>query len=278
MTKNISILFFFLILLNTISAQSNGGFEGILLEEFYITDAKDSLISASNGGGELPIGSRVYRIFVDLAEDYKLLAIYGENSINVNKINPLIIGSTAPFYNHETEGRLFAYDINYRSIIENTVLLDSWFTTGRIKSNLCVPKSMDSDSEWNNSVALNNDDISGKSPKESDGLQDSTLSSLRFISTAKIPHQLSEAFGYKNLNSSEVIVEDGSIGVQGIVKGPTKDNLVLIAQLTTFGELYYTFNLLLQNTKTNIVEEWVGTGKRASQFTHPDLVKLIDKN
>lgn len=203
-----------------LTKEGGSGLEGIIVEKYYTSKAKDS---ADTSGGLLPKGSVTYRIYVDMEPGYTLQAVYG-----VPK-HELIIKTTTSFFNNKTCKARTGDKINEAKVNENSVSLDSWLSIGAAtESHFGVLKNEDTDGS-----ILTRDFF-----KKSDGLLAGTIPKLVLFGIDL------DSFGLQN-NTSTFSTDNGSIAVLGGMKGPTNENKVLIAQLTTTGKLSFELNLQL---------------------------------
>jgi hypothetical protein len=229
----------------------------VIVEKYYVTDANDA---TDTTGGYLEAGSVTYRIFIDLAPGCRLKKIYGD----ANHI--IRFTSSAVIFNNTADGQSFANDFSKSRMGENTVALDSWLTIGQIikpgaKTYFGVLKSQDDDGSFiggiNNdggSAAIagglikNTDQAAGIPPTVADGidtmslvpsnwadygiLDDSTnVDSTIFGSSKPSSEYASHNFGLQNS------------GVQGV---NPDSNQVLIAQITTKGEITFELNVIIE--------------------------------
>lgn len=228
--------------------RAQGELEAVRVETYYISDANDA---TDETGGLLVAGSRTYRVFVDLGEGCSLLALYGDTN------HVLSISSTQLFFNNIDRGEVFGHQIPDNRLDENTVALDSWLSLGRASNQRFGIEKVD-DTDGSIVGGTNNDGgsagITGgllvnaeATPPltEKDGL-------LPLTGAPAIPpgfFQLGDdpggAFGEETLLSA-FATHDFTLGCTspGVV-GATSDNVVLIAQLTTAGELEFALNLLI---------------------------------
>ena len=131
--KRFAFCLFFLSAVNSGFAQH--GLENILVEKYYISDAKDA---AAKLGGHLPVGSVTYRIFVDMLPAYRFQAAYGVPG------HELRIATTTSFFNNEDAGATTANEIPKNKLQDNTVMLDSWLSVGAAaQNNAAIPKVSD---------------------------------------------------------------------------------------------------------------------------------------
>ncbi len=254
----------------TLAAQS--GLEDVIIEKYYISDANDSGTSLF----PVPAGAVTYRIYVDLATNWGLQAIYGATNSSTAEVDTFIVRSTQPFFNNEDRGRTFGYLINTNNIDENTVSLDSWFTTGRpatTSSGVLKPEDTNGGAPAfpNIDGLLQNDDPAAGIPISlSDGnIPGSTTTT--WTSVGSIPTDL-VIFDDLNLAGSEIVVSDGALtSFTTPLQGPNATNKVLIGQFTTAGKFSGQINLQLKNVITNETQQWVAETPGVGQFTLPAL-------
>ena len=252
--------------------------ENVLVEKYYVSDDFDAL---DTNGGHLLAGTTTYRIFVDLPKGSKLLKIYGEPN------HPFSIKSSQSFFN-ATDGVSFGKDLKKSSLANNTVALDSWLTLGQIcKPNYYgIPKEQDVDGSFIG--GSNNDGGSSKLPF---GLltnidpQAGTPITIAdgMVSTKKVD-SLWNDYGVKNFLNPEIdstifgsIVQGNEFtsknfllknsGTTGI---DTLKNQVLIAQLTTAGELTFSLNIE--------VLEMINGVPTIVQYVSNDSILIQDKD
>lgn len=230
-------LFFILFLPGIfLSAQ---GLEGIIVEKYYVAEEKDVIDTT---GGYLPKGSVTYRIYVDMKPGYKLQAIYGVPG------HDLIIKTTTSFFNSKN-GSKTGDLIDDKSINANTVALDSWLTLGSAtKSHFGILKDEDKDGSIIRKAALGKADgfIPNKPP-------------------ALINYLLDLSFFDDKQNPGLFFANNGSLASFSSVQGPTEDNRVLIAQLTTNGKLSFELNLQM-GTPSCGVENYVAKNPQGTEM------------
>jgi len=227
------------------------GIDAVLVETYYVSDANDA---TDVTGGGLGSGSTTYRVYVDLCDGCSLRAIYGDAN------HALRITSTAPFFNHADRGRPFGHVVNNGALDEGTTALDSWLALGGASNQrFGILKADDPDGSivggvnndgGSEAVAgglLVNADVAAGGPlTEKDGLIS--------VSGATI---LPPNFNVVGIHP-EIIFDDATVGNEFLtndtrvgcstpgVQGPTAENRVLLAQLTTTGELSFELNLEVQ--------------------------------
>ena len=216
----------FLIVLMVISLTAyNQGIEDVIVEKYYTVTSSDTVSG-------LPEGSVTYRIYIDIAEGYRLQTIFGVPG------HPLRIQTTTTFYNHQW-GASTGDQINSNMLNEGNYCLDSWMTINAAsKLHLGVLLKED-----NNGSVLIKDSL-----LKVDGL---------------LPGKAPDLFKYElNLDvfdqgGSLFETENSILAVLGGVAGPTTENKILIAQLTTDGELSFELNIQLGVNETGNFEQYV---------------------
>jgi len=246
------------------------GLEGIFVETYYISDTKDSTDILS--GQHLPEGSVTYRIYADLAPEYKLQMVYGTEG------HALSLSTTTTFFNNYRGGFGKGNYISRVKLGEHTVPIDSWITVGAVSQHHHgVPKHLDPDTsviggKYNDGgsarieggLLVNDDPEAGIPLTEKDGYVELPAPKLIF-------YNLEPEVFVKRKNEGLFYTEDGVYGVLEGVTGVTEENMVLIAQITTNGELAFELNLQLLAPYGG-VERFVAKNPDGSEFTHPELI------
>ena len=259
MKRLISTLFFLVLFVHFASAQ----LEKAVVEKYYVSDANDA---TDVDGGGVPVGSTTYRIYLDLKPGTVLKRIYGDAN------HPFSISSSEVFFNNILDGQTFGKDFIKGRYLENTVALDTWLTLGQTakqgtKYFYGILKDQDTDGSFvggvNNDggsalistgLMINEDPTCGIPLTVADGMD--TLNSapnnwfnsgvLDFLSGAD-----STIFGslvpQSSFESSNFLLSCS--GVQGTV---ADSNQVIIAQLTTLGELSFNINITVEDLVNGI--------------------------
>ncbi len=222
--------------------------ESVFVELYYLSDANDA---TDVTGGTLVEGSRTYRVFIDLCDSCALRALYGSVG------HPFVLQATAPFFNNIDRGRTFGHLINNGALDEQTTALDSWLSIGAA-SNQRAGVLKEDDTDGSIVGGVQNDGGSAMIPggllvndvpdmgfalTDRDGLSPSPSSPLFPPNFNVIGDDPTSVFNDQTL-SNEFISEDFRMGCSTPgVKGPTPENRVLVAQLTTAGELEFELNV-----------------------------------
>lgn len=274
--KTLIFLIHFTLFLSGARAQ----IENVIVETYYISDLNDATDTI---GGTLEEGSITYRIYLDLKEGTVLKKIYGD--IN----HALKISSTKIFFNNKTEGQSFGKDFSKNRLDENTVALDSWLTLGQItrvssRTDFGVLKENDDNGSFiggiNNDggsagipggLLVNNDIAIGIPLYSADGFDTMSLIPSSWASYGIIDNLTnvdSTIFGsakagmeFKSYNAG--LLNSGLTGVN------TVSNKILVAQLTTRGEMSFELNVE--------VEENNGGNIRSIKYVANDSVLLSDE-
>ncbi len=246
-----TLLAFFLLLTSVIGAQTFEGLDGIYIEHYYQSNEMDN--RAGNLSGELKTNSKTYRIYLDLSPGYRFQAAYGTMA------HPLTFQSEAPFFNHAGIGNTYPNVIPERSLSKNITLLDSWFTAGAAgESFIGVPKKFDLDDnllfkKFEDSYLMNDTKWMGYSLKERDGMLVSNdlpiVNLFQLDSTSKHLMMVTNSNHLQINNGAWACLGKGSIGVDSL-----GTNYVLIAQLTTAGELDYELNIMIGTPQGNSIK------------------------
>ncbi len=254
------------ILISAIQFTGFSQLEKVIVEKYYVSDLNDATDTL---GGGITVGSTTYRIYVDLAPGSVLKKIYGD----VN--HPFSIQSTAPFFNHESDGQTFAKDFVKNRYLEGVVALDTWLTLGQTtktqagKTYVGVLKNQDVDGSFigglNNDggselistgLLINNDASAGIPLTQADGMDTmatiptswSHFGLLDFVSGND-----STMFG--SLASNNGFTSDNfylsNSGTIGLIPD---SNQILVAQLTTIGELSFHLNIVVDALVNGVVQ------------------------
>ncbi len=240
-----------LFICSSLPALSQNEIEDVIVETYYISDANDA---TDEIGGTLAPGSKTYRVYLDLCEDCSLRAIFGSPE------HPLTISSSAPFFNNLDRGRTFGHEINNSALDENTVALDSWLSFGAASNQkFGVLKTDDTDGSIvggaNNDggsaniaggLLVNADPEAGIPLTQEDGLiplNGSAALPPNFQVVGTSPGDVLNAETVAaTFNSSDTRL---TCSVPG-TRGPDATNRILIAQLTTTGDLTFCINVDVQ--------------------------------
>jgi len=268
----------FLGLLRSAYGQARHGLEGIIVETYYIADEQDCGEDIGNGDPILS-GSVTYRIYIDMAAGYELQMIYGLTG------HVFEIFTTTKFHNAQFAGRGIGADMSGSLLRRNTMALDSWITIGSASNeHLGVLKINDPDGSIlgreNNDggthqivggLLANTHPEMGLPLFEADGLMKyDAIQTPRYT-----PWNLTNWRIFDNKdNDGKFVWDDSALAVLEGVAGPTSENQVLIAQITTDGELTYKLNFQLIAPHGG-VERFFAENPAPDEFTHPDLIRAL---
>ena len=238
----------------------NAQFQNLIVEKYYISGAKDTSDFIDT---KLPEGSVTYRVFAQLDDGFVLKKVYADS------IYPLIISSSEPFFNHLLGRKSYGYLLpgERLSFSNSTLGLDSWFTIGYASDkHIGLLKTEDTDtSVYPDGTLINIHDDYGIPVSEKDGLilADSSINYWEIsenILLNKTPFNADSTGKLIKLN--DFVISSG-IGF----RSPKTGNKILIAQITTHGNLQMKFNLEIldpsnNNYKYHYVSKDTLTGKR----------------
>jgi hypothetical protein len=254
---------------------ANAQIDSLIVEKYYVSDAMDATDTLSGG---LPENSIAYRVFINLTPGYILKEIFG------SEFHPLSFSSTENFFNNLLLGKSFGYQINKNNLDNNTTALDTWITLGFASNkHFGVLKSQDTDGSivggMNNDGGssnipgglLVNDDVSSGIPLTSeDGLVPTDSSTSAFFQTGFLNEwgEDSTIFGLPSDKHSFVSNSVQLLNYNGI-PGTGEQNNILVAQLTTRGEISFKLNLVVENAEgqsINIVADDPTGDEQTSRF------------
>ena len=203
--------------------------EAVILEKYHIADSLDYKDTI---GGLLEKGSITYRIYIDLKAGYKLQAVFGVPN------HELKIETTTHFYNNNNEGRITGDLIDNQSINENNVAFDSWLSMGAAtKSHFGVLMAEDKNGSY----------ISKKPLQFADGLLVGNVPRVTVFG-------LDLSFLKSQNNTNKFYSSNGSIAVLGGAQGPDTGNKILVAQLTTNGNLSFELNIQVGTPSGGVIQ------------------------
>jgi hypothetical protein len=234
-----------------------------------VSDANDA--TDTTAGRILPEGSVTYRVYIDLMPGSKLIKIYGD------VYHALKISSTASFYNNiDRPDYNFGFDMNKSWFTNNPTLgLDSWLTIGRaLRSGSVyysgILKEDDTDGSFiggtNNNggtaaiaggLLVNAASNAGIPVTAADGYFPDAATFAPWIHTGfedQFNNNLDTTVFGPIIIGSEFISNNAFIQQTSGVAGVDAENRVLIAQLTTKGEISFELNVELEEAGGGIVK------------------------
>ncbi len=256
--KHLAIHIVFLLLFTGVKAQ----IENVVVETYYVSDSLDA--TDTTDGRVLEAGSKTYRIYIDLKTGSSINKIYGD------KYHKLKISSSANFYNNiNRPNAYFGYLINKAWFPGNpTLALDSWLSLGfATKSHFGVLKTDDTDSSFiggtkngggSSGVAggllINANPLAGIPLTSSDGMVPSSGAFTQWIDYGfkDLANVDTSIFG--SVNSGQTFESDTAYLKQnsGVRGADSTSNRVLVAQLTTKGDISFELNLEIRNSNGSI--------------------------
>jgi len=276
-----SIFIFTLILLSSIVTRAQ--LEGLFIETYYVSDSLDATDTI---GGRLQEGETTYRVFLDVAPGSKVLSLFGDAE------HPFEIGSTRRFFNN-VDGATFGYDIPKVSYESNTVGLDSYITIGKngfqgLRNFYGLPKTQDDDGSFigglNNDggsefieggLLVNEDPAAGIPLTIADGMDTLNLNIADWFSFGIVDFASGLDSTIFSVNAVDSVFTSSQFvlqceGVYGVIPD---SNLVLVAQLTTLGEISLRLNAVVLSPAGDTLT-YVGTNEvgMPNQFFAPYLV------
>jgi hypothetical protein len=276
-----SIIIFIVIVLSSFATRAQ--LEGLFIETYYVSDSLDATDTI---GGELRVGETTYRVFLDVAPGSKVLSLFGDAE------HPFEIGSTRRFFNN-VDGATFGYDIPKVSYESNTVGLDSYITIGKngfqgLRNFYGLPKTQDDDGSFigglNNDggsefieggLLVNEDPAAGIPLTVADGMDTLNLNIADWFSFGIVDFAsgLDSTIFSVNAVDSSFVADQFVLQCEGVYGVVPDSNFVLVAQLTTPGEISLRLNAVLLSPSGDTLT-YVGTNEIGlpNQFFAPYLV------
>jgi hypothetical protein len=249
----------FLLLSAATAVYSQTGLQNVIVEKYYISDYNDSVGSI----GRLPVGSVTYRIFLDMKPGYKFQSAYGSPS------HTMFIKTTTAFFNNEDRGSTTPAFTKSQAKF-NTVMLDSWLTAGAAcTANFGVLKSVDDGVGTvvnADGLLQNNNPMAGIPLTSQDGFLSGTPGTFSSIG-------IDEAilvFDAESQAGNSFLTTNGAWSCLSGATGPDSSNIVLIAQVTTEGELSFELNIQI-GTPDGGTEQYVARNPVGSETMFPGL-------
>ncbi|MEI6122054.1 MAG: T9SS type A sorting domain-containing protein [Bacteroidota bacterium] len=252
----------FVLICATLKAQT--GLDTVIVEKYYISNAADSVGSV----GVLPVGSVTYRIFIDMKQGYTFQMAYGSAA------HPLEIKTTTSFFNNEDRGATNPTFTKPQARF-NTVMLDSWLTVGAAcVGNFGVLKSEDNGvaNVVNSDGILQNANVNAGIPLTT---QDGLLAgSPGAFGTIGIDAEIMVFDAVSQQGNSFSTTNGAWYCLAGAV-GPDTTNKLLIAQITTNGQLSFKLNIQL-GTPAGGTEQYVAENATGAEIQRDWLAYVSD--
>jgi hypothetical protein len=247
------------------------GLENLIIEKYYISNSNDTLLNKYNG--QLKMGATTYRIYVDLLPGYRLQAVYG------SKKHPMYIKTSTFFYNNGELGNTSPFVLPRKAIWKNTIMIDSWLTIGTAAEEFIgIPKKYDDTVKTiiHEKGLLQNDiNKMGFPLFQRDGLKAvEIVPKVTFFGMDSLDYVLGN-----KCQGSRLYIDNGAWATlgKGVVGADSLgNNHVLIAQLTTDGELSMELNLQIGSPEGKIIN-YVARKPEGNELHHKSLSFIINK-
>lgn len=233
------------------------GIENVIVETFHSAPAIASGEDAMT----------TYRIFVDLAPGYELQMVYGDEQ------HQFKIETSTYFHNDSLHSEKYADHFGTDSSSLRAMSRDSWLTMGTIAEGyMGIPKELDTDgSVVDCASAAKVDLLTGAK-------SDAPLAVLCPVDGMIAVAETKDVVNYKyepgymgRIKGLLLETTDGAWAVLGSTKGPTEENIILIAQIVTTGSLSFKLNLQLRDPQHQVVK-YVAANAAAGEILIPDLL------
>lgn len=239
------------------SASAQDAIDSVFVEVYHVQPSKDP--------GQPPLVT--YRVFVDLAPDHELQMVYGDDR------HKLRFWTTTAFENDTVHGAKFGHLIQAGRLNDGMTALDSYLTIGATdNAHMGVPRAWDEDGS-----VLTCPPYAGSRSRKTDG--EGTIAPL-CITDGMVPYEevrevvdFRFASGYLHkARGFDIETTDGAYAVLGGKRGVTDKNVLLLAQLTTTGELSFMLNLQIETPEHEAVK-YVAHDPGPGEFTNPTLTR-----
>lgn len=248
------------------TAIAQQGLEKIIVEKYYVAQAYDT--TANVYAGKLPIDAVTYRIYADLLPGYKFLAAYGSPE------HTLKIATTTTFFNNIDHGATIPNVIPYRTLRKNTVMLDSWLSVGAAgEDSYGILKSDDDTLETikhEKKFLANAKKSMGISLLEKDGIvrhENVPRPFFFHIDSAVKIFDGNHPGGLFEIKNGAWACLGGSKGADSLT-----NNRVLLAQVTTDGELSFELNIQVATPIKGVSQRFVARNPIEDEICIPSLI------
>jgi len=237
------------------------GLEQIVVETYYVADATDA---TDPDGVDLYEGSVTYRVWVDMLPGYELQAVYGDAN------HDLFIATTTEFFNNEDRGTTTGDAIGATRIDDGTVGADSYVTVGGGSAgHIAVIKTEDADGSilGLDGYLMNNDPAAGIPLTTADGLHTGSPEETKVLGV--------DVSMFDAVNDGTMCFTNNGAwsSLNGSV-GATSSNMVLIAQITTNGDLTFELNIQLGTpqggTENYVARDPIGNEIEWTELIYPE--------
>jgi hypothetical protein len=213
------------------------GLEDIIVEKVPVTAA--ALANDPN----LPANAIAYRIFVDMAAEYEMQAVFSLDA------HEMILQTTTSFYNNADFGGTSGKEIPNSLLTGNPALaFDSYITI---------------DAATNSRVGILRSEDTGDGTV--DGLTTGTALALQTVG-----EDFSVPFGTESF-SGKFSTTSGIYNVNGGEQGTTVTNRVLIGQFTTDGVFSFELNVQIRLKGTTTLERYVASNPSGNEILFTKL-------
>ena len=268
------IIFSIAILFAVVAGYSQG-LENVIVEKYYEASAADASLDPD---GNLVADAVTYRIFIDMAAGYRLSSVFGvpENTTTGYPGHTLFFETTTNFINNLDRGDAIANSIGSSRVTDNTVALDSWLSLGASSGgHSALLKGSDSDGSLLSQFTNSGADFTDLATN--DGFIAGTPEGVSIIPAA-LETQINSIFGTgSGLTGPRFEVVDGSWYSFNGATGADSDNMVLVAQITTDGDLSFELNVQLIDAAGN-AENWVARDATGASEIQSDLLSFTTVN
>ncbi|MBP7516063.1 MAG: hypothetical protein KA791_16060, partial [Flavobacteriales bacterium] len=248
------------------------GLQGIIVEDYYTITAADKTYIDGLGGDPINVGTKVYRIYVDMAPNYKLNTVFGSPTGGSN--NPLNISTTTSFWNDINNGTEVPAQTRF---LDEGAAFDTYITIGRTGASggaagcgsnaaqVGTLKTADTNGNLTLCSVYENFPSGAGTP---DGNIPATSTALTYNVGGLVNLAPLQTTG----NNFTVVGDAWATLPNSAGVDPTGTNRVLIGQFTTDGVLSFHLNVQLQQPTGGVLESYVWNQAGAGEVVSPFLI------
>jgi len=233
-------------------ASAQEAVQGVLVDRVATASARELGVQVENGDTVFT----TYRIFIDLAPEFKMQAVFG------NEVHPLILGATGITYNTPVRGVATGNFVDPRKLLTDNLIRDSFITIGAVSNWYCgIPVNRDTDGNQ----------VCDGLPRETASwceLEHDGLAEFKPIDVELVFVEI-EGLG-KESGHFSLYSTNGAWASRIGAAGADDENIVMVAQITTNGELYFSLNLQLAHQEGGTLQH-VATNAKPNQYLTPAL-------
>jgi hypothetical protein len=222
-------------------------------------------------GGELPLNSVTYRVYVDKLPGYIFQTAYGTPE------HQMRIGTSTRFFNNHDRGARFPTFTRPQAQF-NTVMLDSWLSVGAcMRDHFGVLKYHD---DGVNNIVNADGVLQNAHPEalppltEQDGAMSGAPDAVTVVGFADTDLSILDDQNDAPVPAA-IVTNDGAwASLAGASGADPDENIVLIGQFTTDGIFDFELNIQIRRQSDFFVEKYVARDPTGDETVHEDLIHV----